>query len=181
MGLLAVAPFTMGAKGGCGTFGSTDPAPSVSGDWNIIYNPQMSVVVKIGGIPWFNAMEVGIKQEAEKEGTNAWMVGPTQADAAQRGPDALRLAEALAAAIATACVRLSFMPMRWNLATNGVGAAAITNPPTTPTTEDQKMSPASPSFCAANCPDSRPIPIVSPSIIGPNPPSPAGPPRVRSM
>lgn len=49
VGLLAAAPFTMGAKGGCGTFGSMDPAPSVSGDWNIIYNPQMSVVVKIGG------------------------------------------------------------------------------------------------------------------------------------
>jgi simple sugar transport system substrate-binding protein len=45
---------------------------------------QMGVVVKIGGIPWFNAMEVGIKQEAEKEGTDAWMVGPTQADAAQQ-------------------------------------------------------------------------------------------------
>ena len=45
---------------------------------------QMGIVVKIGGIPWFNAMEVGIKQEADKEGTNAWMVGPTQADAAQQ-------------------------------------------------------------------------------------------------
>ena len=45
---------------------------------------QVGVVVKIGGIPWFNAMEEGIKQEAAKEGTNAWMVGPTQADAAQQ-------------------------------------------------------------------------------------------------
>jgi len=45
---------------------------------------QVGIVVKIGGIPWFNAMEAGIKQEAEKEGTNAWMVGPTQADAAQQ-------------------------------------------------------------------------------------------------
>ena len=42
--------------------------------------PQMGIVVKIGGIPWFNAMEVGIKQEAEKEGTNAWMVGPPDHD-----------------------------------------------------------------------------------------------------
>ena len=46
--------------------------------------PQIGVVVKIGGIPWFNAMEVGIKQEAEKSGADAWMVGPTQADAAQQ-------------------------------------------------------------------------------------------------
>jgi simple sugar transport system substrate-binding protein len=46
--------------------------------------PQVGVVVKIGGIPWFNAMEVGIEQEAEKSGVDAWMVGPTQADAAQQ-------------------------------------------------------------------------------------------------
>ena len=46
--------------------------------------PQIGVVVKIGGIPWFNAMEVGIKQEAEKSGADAWMVGPTQPDAAQQ-------------------------------------------------------------------------------------------------
>ena len=46
--------------------------------------PQMGVVVKIGGIPWFNAMEVGIKKEADATGTDAWMVGPTQADAAQQ-------------------------------------------------------------------------------------------------
>lgn len=45
---------------------------------------QIGVVVKIGGIPWFNAMEVGIEQEAEKSGVDAWMVGPTQADAAQQ-------------------------------------------------------------------------------------------------
>ena len=46
--------------------------------------PQIGIVVKIGGIPWFNAMEVGIKKEAEKTGADAWMVGPTQADAAQQ-------------------------------------------------------------------------------------------------
>ncbi|MBB5221516.1 simple sugar transport system substrate-binding protein [Amaricoccus macauensis] len=45
---------------------------------------QVGIVVKIGGIPWFNAMEAGIKQESEKTGVNAWMVGPTQADAAQQ-------------------------------------------------------------------------------------------------
>lgn len=43
---------------------------------------KMGVVVKIGGIPWFNAMEEGIKKEAAKEGVNAWQIGPTSADPA---------------------------------------------------------------------------------------------------
>ncbi|MBE1043441.1 autoinducer 2 ABC transporter substrate-binding protein, partial [Escherichia coli] len=42
----------------------------------------MGVVVKIGGIPWFNAMEAGIKSEGAKRGIDAWMVGPTAADPA---------------------------------------------------------------------------------------------------
>ena len=46
--------------------------------------PQVGIVVKIGGIPWFNAMEVGIKKAAEQYGADAWMIGPTQADAAQQ-------------------------------------------------------------------------------------------------
>ena len=46
--------------------------------------PQMPIVVKLGGIPWFNAMEVGIKKSAKQFDMNAWMVGPTQADAAQQ-------------------------------------------------------------------------------------------------
>lgn len=45
---------------------------------------QIATVVKIGGIPWFNAMEVGIKKAGEETGTEAWMIGPTQADAAQQ-------------------------------------------------------------------------------------------------
>ena len=45
---------------------------------------QVAVVVKIGGIPWFNAMEAGIKKAAEEQKVDAWMVGPTQADAAQQ-------------------------------------------------------------------------------------------------
>ena len=43
---------------------------------------RMGVVVKIGGIPWFNAMEVGIEQRAEELGVEAFMVGPTSADPA---------------------------------------------------------------------------------------------------
>lgn len=44
--------------------------------------PTLGVVVKIGGIPWFNAMEVGIQQRGEELGMNAFMVGPTSADPA---------------------------------------------------------------------------------------------------
>jgi len=44
--------------------------------------PRMGVVVKIGGIPWFNAMEVGIKERGAELGWDAWMVGPTSADPA---------------------------------------------------------------------------------------------------
>ena len=46
--------------------------------------PQVGIVVKIGGIPWFNAMEVGIKKASGQYNANAWMIGPTQADAAQQ-------------------------------------------------------------------------------------------------
>jgi len=46
--------------------------------------PQIATVVKIGGIPWFNAMEVGIKKAGGALGVDAWMIGPTQADAAQQ-------------------------------------------------------------------------------------------------
>jgi len=43
---------------------------------------KVGVVVKIGGIPWFNAMDAGIKSQGEKLGLNAFMVGPTSADPA---------------------------------------------------------------------------------------------------
>lgn len=44
--------------------------------------PSMGVVVKIGGIPWFNAMETGIKEKGEELGMDAFMVGPVSADPA---------------------------------------------------------------------------------------------------
>lgn len=44
--------------------------------------PVIGVVVKIGGIPWFNAMEMGIKKKAAELGVKAFMVGPTSADPA---------------------------------------------------------------------------------------------------
>src|SRR3954454_15199432 len=46
--------------------------------------PEIVTVVKIGGIPWFNAMEVGIQKEGKELGVDASMIGPTQADAAQQ-------------------------------------------------------------------------------------------------
>lgn len=46
--------------------------------------PQVAIVAKIGGIPWFNAMDAGIKKGSEQFKINAWMIGPTQADAAQQ-------------------------------------------------------------------------------------------------
>jgi simple sugar transport system substrate-binding protein len=44
--------------------------------------PKMGVVVKIGGIPWFNAMEAGIKERGKELGVDATMIGPTSADPA---------------------------------------------------------------------------------------------------
>nr|WP_247649444.1 substrate-binding domain-containing protein [Labrenzia sp. THAF82] len=43
---------------------------------------KMGIVVKIGGIPWFNAMETGILERAEELGVSAEMIGPTSADPA---------------------------------------------------------------------------------------------------
>ncbi|WP_242495488.1 substrate-binding domain-containing protein [Salinicola tamaricis] len=40
------------------------------------------MVAKIGGIPWFNAMEAGIEERAKALDVNAFMVGPTSADPA---------------------------------------------------------------------------------------------------
>lgn len=44
--------------------------------------PTMGIVVKIGGIPWFNAMESGITERGAELGIDAFMVGPTSADPA---------------------------------------------------------------------------------------------------
>ena len=43
---------------------------------------KVGVVVKIGGIPWFNAMEAGIKEQSAKLGLDGFMIGPTSADPA---------------------------------------------------------------------------------------------------
>lgn len=45
---------------------------------------DIAVVVKIGGIPWFTAMETGIKKAGKELDVKAAMVGPTTADPAQQ-------------------------------------------------------------------------------------------------
>jgi simple sugar transport system substrate-binding protein len=66
---------------GAGAAATTLASPSV---WAQAKKPQVGIVVKIGGIPWFNAMEVGIKKASKQFDADAWMIGPTQADAAQQ-------------------------------------------------------------------------------------------------
>ncbi|MFV0333703.1 MAG: substrate-binding domain-containing protein [Tropicimonas sp.] len=44
--------------------------------------PTIGVVVKLGGIPWSNAIEAGIKKRSGELGVNGFMVGPTSADPA---------------------------------------------------------------------------------------------------
>ncbi|WP_172963482.1 autoinducer 2 ABC transporter substrate-binding protein [Thalassospira marina] len=43
---------------------------------------KVGIVVKIGGIPWFNAMNAGIDEQSAKLGVDAKMIGPTSADPA---------------------------------------------------------------------------------------------------
>ena len=45
---------------------------------------EVGVVVKIGGIPWFTAMEEGIKKKSEELGITGEMIGPVSADPALR-------------------------------------------------------------------------------------------------
>ena len=47
-------------------------------------NPTMVTVVKIAGIPWFNAVEKGIKKGAKDFTIDASMVGPANVDPAQQ-------------------------------------------------------------------------------------------------
>ena len=43
---------------------------------------QIATVVKVDGIAWFDRMRAGIEQFGRDTGHDAWMVGPSQADAA---------------------------------------------------------------------------------------------------
>jgi simple sugar transport system substrate-binding protein len=44
--------------------------------------PKVGVVAKIGGIPWFTKMQVGIVEQGKKLGLDAFMVAPTSTDPA---------------------------------------------------------------------------------------------------
>ncbi len=67
--------------------------------------PVMATVVKISGIPWFNRMEVGVKEFAATTPTvTAFQNGPSNADAAQQ----LRIIEDL---VARKVNTLSVVPM----------------------------------------------------------------------
>ena len=46
--------------------------------------PEIAVVVKITGIPWFNRMEVGVVAAGKDLGVKAYQVGPSEADPAQQ-------------------------------------------------------------------------------------------------
>lgn len=54
-------------------------APAVAQD-----KKKIATVVKIAGIQWFNRMEEGVKQYAADTGTDAFLVGPAQADPQQQ-------------------------------------------------------------------------------------------------
>jgi simple sugar transport system substrate-binding protein len=45
---------------------------------------EVAIVVKIGGIPWFNALEQGVLKAGKELDLNAYMIGPTDADPAQQ-------------------------------------------------------------------------------------------------
>lgn len=55
------------------------PAPTESGE-----PLEVAVVVKVVGIPFFNAFEDGVKKAAADFGVNAYVTGPTDADPAQQ-------------------------------------------------------------------------------------------------
>ncbi len=47
-------------------------------------DPDVTVVVKIAGIPWFNALEKGVAKGGKDFGVNASMIGPANVDPAQQ-------------------------------------------------------------------------------------------------
>jgi simple sugar transport system substrate-binding protein len=68
---------TLGGAAVVGAMGLTGRVASAA-------NPTMVTVVKIAGIPWFNAVEKGIKKGATDFKIDATMVGPANVDPAQQ-------------------------------------------------------------------------------------------------
>src|SRR5262245_10490075 len=58
-----------------------------------IRRPRIGVVAKVGGSPWFDAMEVGIKKAAQERDVDAWMVRPSDPDPAHQARAAEDLIE----------------------------------------------------------------------------------------
>jgi simple sugar transport system substrate-binding protein len=71
---------TLKALGGAAMAG----AAGLTGRIAFAANPSMVTVVKIAGIPWFNALEKGIKKGATDFSMDASMVGPANVDPAQQ-------------------------------------------------------------------------------------------------
>src|SRR6202042_118122 len=59
-------------------------AASLSSQLALAAEPAMVVVVKIAGIPWFNALEKGVNKGGTDFKMNAAMVGPANVDPAQQ-------------------------------------------------------------------------------------------------
>lgn len=49
-----------------------------------IRRPRMAIVVKVTESPWINAMETGIKDAAQEQNVDAWIVRPTNSDPANQ-------------------------------------------------------------------------------------------------
>jgi simple sugar transport system substrate-binding protein len=71
---------TLKAMGGAALAG----ASSLTARLAFAANPTMVTVVKIAGIPWFNALEKGIKKGGKDFNIDATMVGPANVDPAQQ-------------------------------------------------------------------------------------------------
>lgn len=62
---------------------------------------EIAVVVKIGGIPWFNRMEEGVLKAARELGVKAYLMGPATADAA---PQVAMVEDLVARGVDAICV-----------------------------------------------------------------------------
>ena len=71
---------TLKALGGAALAG----ASGLTAQLALAANPSMVTVVKIAGIPWFNAVDKGIKKGAKDFNIDATMVGPANVDPAQQ-------------------------------------------------------------------------------------------------
>jgi simple sugar transport system substrate-binding protein len=49
-----------------------------------IRRPRIGILVKVGGSPWFDAMETGMRKGAQEENVDAWMVRPPDPDPAHQ-------------------------------------------------------------------------------------------------